>query len=77
MVEGALHHSHANIALSITGIAGPAGGSKAKPVGLVWFGWADDHQISTESRQFDGNREAVRRQACAFSLHGVLNLLNA
>lgn len=79
MVQGALQHSHANLALSVSGIAGPGGGSRDKPVGLVWFGWASKDNkgeltITSEHRIFNGNREDVRRQAVAHALEGVLDL---
>lgn len=69
MVEGVLRHSHADVVLSITGIAGPGGGSETKPVGLVWFGWGQrDGEIQTQSQTFLGDREAIRRQAVQHSL---------
>jgi len=73
MARGALQHSHADISLAITGIAGPGGGSEAKPVGLVWFAWAmrDNDDIYCEEHVFDGDREAVRRQAVLTALQGV------
>ena len=73
MVEGALHWSHADWAVAITGIAGPGGGSPDKPVGLVCFGWAGpDGCRAGDSRCFAGNREQVRAQSVAHALHGVL-----
>ena len=73
MAEGALKHSHAHWALAITGIAGPAGGSPEKPVGTVCFAWAaDDGRVATETCRFTGNREAVRRQAVAHALAGLV-----
>ncbi len=72
MARGALQHSHANISLSITGIAGPDGGSESKPVGLVWFAWAmQDEEIRCEQHIFTGDRNAVRRQAVVTALQGV------
>ena len=69
MAEGALAHSHADMAVSITGIAGPGGGSPTKPVGLVWFGLARrGGGTKVEKRQFAGDRAAVRRQAVATAL---------
>ena len=77
MALGALAHSHARIALAVTGIAGPGGGSSGKPVGVVCFAWCRD-QITAISatRHFSGDREAVRRQAVITSLQGLLSLLN-
>jgi len=73
MARGALKNSHAHISLAITGIAGPGGGSEAKPVGLVWFAWAirDDDNIRCENHIFEGDREAIRRQAVVTALEGV------
>ncbi len=78
MAEGALAHSHAQVSLSITGIAGPSGGSPEKPVGTVCFAWAGKQrptQVLTE--HYTGNRDAVRRQAVARSLNGLLAFLKA
>ena len=73
MAEGALHRSHADWAVAITGIAGPGGGSPDKPVGLVCFGWAGpDGCRASDSRCFAGNREQVRAQSVAHALLGVL-----
>lgn len=69
MAQGALIAAQADFALSISGIAGPDGGSAEKPVGTVWFGLADKHQVFAQSQRFDGNREAVRQQAVAFALN--------
>lgn len=79
MAEGAIRHSAASLALSVSGIAGPGGGSRDKPVGLIWFGWArkdvhDEITLSSEHRVFNGNRDDVRRQAVARALEGVLEL---
>ena len=73
MAEGALRHSHADWALSITGIAGPGGGSSEKPVGTVCFGWAaTDGRIEVETRYFAGDREDIRKQSVVYSLQGIL-----
>lgn len=68
MALGALMAAKADYALSISGIAGPDGGSDAKPVGTVWFGLATKRGIRAERRHFHGQREDVRRQAVAFAL---------
>lgn len=69
MAAGALHASGADLAIAVTGIAGPDGGTAAKPVGLVWFALARrDGLPRVESRQFGGDREAVRRAAVAVAL---------
>lgn len=63
MAEGALAHSHADVAVSVTGIAGPGGGTAQKPVGLVWFGLSAGGTTTTENSIFSGDRAAVRRQS--------------
>lgn len=71
MAEGALQCSHADISVSVTGIAGPGGGSAEKPVGLVWFGLAQqDRPVASERRVFPGDRTAIRVAAVehAFAL---------
>ena len=73
MATGALRNSHADWTLSITGIAGPSGGSPDKPVGTVCFGWAGpDGQISVRTCLFDGSREDIRAQSVACALNGIL-----
>lgn len=76
MVAGALAHSGAQVALAITGIAGPGGGSPHKPVGTVWLAWGGVQRPSrVRCARFDGDREAVRRQAVAAALQGLLDFL--
>ena len=76
MAAGALARSHASVATAVTGVAGPDGGTAAKPVGLVWFAWAfRDGRVETESRHFGGDRDGVRRQAVGHALRGLLELL--
>jgi len=76
MVLGALRWSRADTAAAVTGIAGPDGGSRDKPVGLVWFAWCvRGGAARVESRQLAGDREAVRRQAVEIALKGLLNAL--
>ena len=62
MADGARRVYGADVAMSVTGIAGPGGGSEAKPVGTVWFGLATKDGAETFRRRFDGDRAAVRRQ---------------
>ncbi|HIR18389.1 CinA family protein [uncultured Cloacibacillus sp.] len=62
MACGARSVYGADVAMSVTGIAGPGGGSEAKPVGTVWFGLAAKDDAETFRRRFDGDRAAVRRQ---------------
>ena len=77
MAEGARIHSGSNVAVSITGIAGPSGGSAEKPVGTVCFGWATENQTLTQTIHFDGDRQAVRRQATEFALTELIALLSS
>ena len=71
MAQGALQHSAAQVALAITGVAGPGGGSEAKPVGTVWFAFAGPWGVHSEVQHFGGDRAAVRRAA---ALHALLRL---
>jgi nicotinamide-nucleotide amidase len=73
MALGALNHSRANISVAITGIAGPDGGSAAKPVGTVWIAWALKNEgVHSICFQFDGDRESIRRQAVFEALSGII-----
>ncbi len=75
MAIGALTRSHAQVSVSITGIAGPDGGTATKPVGMVCFAWAAQHGlVQQETHYFTGGREAVRRQAVATALQGILRI---
>jgi nicotinamide-nucleotide amidase len=77
MVEGARRNAGVNVALSVTGIAGPDGGSADKPVGTVWFGWSvDQRDTMTEFVRFEGDRDAVRRQTVGHALSRLLALLD-
>ena len=77
MAEGALAQSAARVALSVTGVAGPGGGTADKPVGTVWFGWNVDGRVQTERRLFTGDRAAVRAATVAHACRGLLLLLQA
>jgi nicotinamide-nucleotide amidase len=72
MACGALQRSRATLAVSVTGVAGPGGGSEAKPVGTVCFAWAAGAEVTSETRRFSGDRESVRRQSVIRALEGVL-----
>ncbi len=72
MAQGALRHSHAELAVAITGIAGPGGGTPEKPVGTVCLAWADKQSLHSTTAHFSGDRQAVRRQAEARALRGLL-----
>lgn len=80
MAHGALKHSHAQIAGSITGIAGPDGGSREKPVGTVCFAWCfaelgEKLPLSTTTKRFFGNREEIRQQAAIAWIAGLIERL--
>lgn len=77
MAAGALKHSNADVSISVTGIAGPGGGSAQKPVGLVWFGWGLPDQIVTEHQIFQGNRQQIRAAAKQFALEKLYALVQA
>ncbi len=74
MAQGAVAHSRAQVAVAVTGIAGPTGGSAGKPVGTVWFGWNVNGTLTTATRRFDGDRAAVRQQTLYWAC-GRLNAL--
>ncbi len=76
MVEGAIANSRAQVAVAVTGIAGPDGGMPGKPVGTVWFAWKFPKKpIISEVRQFAGDRAAVRHQTVAHALTQLLDNL--
>ncbi len=75
MAAGALAHSKARLTVSVTGVAGPTGGTAEKPVGTVWFGWATPQGVFTERQRFDGDRAAVRQATVAHALAGLLQRL--
>jgi nicotinamide-nucleotide amidase len=78
MVRGALAHSRADIAVAVSGIAGPGGGRPGKPVGTVCFAWATrDGLQRLATCHFEGDREAVRRQSVAHALQGLLDFGDA
>lgn len=76
MVTGALARSHAQVAVAVSGVAGPSGGTPDKPVGMVCFAWCmKDGKPLTETKRCSGDREEVRRQSVVHALKGVLALL--
>ena len=76
MVEGALHHSQGHVALAVSGIAGPGGGTAEKPVGTVWFAWGlKDGVCVARLHYLEGDRVAIRKQAVRIALEGVLELI--
>ncbi len=88
MALGALRHSKAQVSLAVTGVAGPTGGSRSKPVGTVWFAWATPSDsgptlgaetawVKTERMQFSGDRAAVRTATVEHAFQTLLTLLKA
>ena len=75
MVQGAIIHSRAQVAVAVTGVAGPTGGSAAKPVGTVWFGFATPAGVVTETLRFEGDRAAVRQATVNHALARLVSLL--
>ena len=80
MAEGAQLQAGTNVAISITGIAGPSGGSAEKPVGTVCFAWAirndaSENRVLTKIMHFDGDRQSIRQQACDYVLSELAKLL--
>ena len=74
MAAGALAASRAQIAVAITGVAGPTGGTPQKPVGMVCFAWAvHGGAVDSSTQHFAGDREAVRRASVMFALQGVVD----
>ena len=77
MADGALAHSRAQVSLAVTGIAGPTGGTEAKPVGTVWFAWCVGGETHSEMQHFAGDRAAVRMATVRYALKRLLSLLPA
>ena len=75
MAQGAIAHSAAQVALAVTGIAGPSGGSPSKPVGTVWFAWATPAELRSATQHFPGDRAAVRHAAALYSLRTLVEIL--
>lgn len=81
MAEGVLKNSLAQVSVAITGIAGPGGGSANKPVGMVCFAWgmrvADQIQTHSQTKQFSGDRQSIREEACVYAIESLLAQLTA
>lgn len=78
MVAGALARSHGQVAIAVSGVAGPTGGTVAKPVGTVCIGWGiRGGPTRSAMLHFDGDRDAVRRASVVAGLQGVLDLIAA
>lgn len=77
MVQGVLAHSHADLALSITGIAGPGGATGRKPVGLVYIGCGlRGHPITVNEHHFNGSRAHIRKESAEMALKYAISCLN-
>ena len=72
LAEHARRDSGAQLAVAVSGVAGPGGGTPAKPVGTVWFAWSGPDGTRAERRRFDGDRESVRRQSVAVALRELI-----
>lgn len=77
MANGALAHSQAHVSLAVTGVAGPTGGSEAKPVGTVWFAWCVNGETHSEMQHFAGDRAAIRAATVRYALQRLLGFLLA
>ncbi len=76
MSDGVFSHTDADVVVSISGIAGPGGGSDDKPVGLVWLSWGKrDKSVFATPFNFDGDREDIRKQSIKQALNNLLDLL--
>ncbi len=75
MASGALAHSRAQVAIAVTGVAGPGGGSAEKPVGTVWLAWALPSGVTSQVRHFDGDRAAVRQATAQYALARLNELI--
>lgn len=73
MVQGAINHSRAEVAVAVTGIAGPDGGSAKKPVGTVWIAWSVLGKTTATRHHFAGDRAAVREQTVLSALQGLID----
>ena len=75
MASGALAHSQAQVAIAVTGVAGPGGGSPDKPVGTVWLAWATPLGVTSEVQHFAGDRAAVRQATVQHALARLTELI--
>lgn len=75
MAQGAQRGSGARFSVAVSGIAGPGGGSPAKPVGTVWLAWADGERLFSQCCLFSGDRQAVREQTVERALAGLIRLV--
>jgi nicotinamide-nucleotide amidase len=81
MAKGVLRLSGADIAIAVSGVAGPDGGTEEKPVGTVWFAWAvrdgAKERVETQCASFDGDRDLVRELTVAHALQGILERIGS
>ena len=77
MAFGAIRRSQAQVSVAVTGVAGPTGGSVAKPVGTVWFGFSVSGTLPSEVMRFDGDRPAVRTATVQHALQGLISRLRS
>ena len=77
MAEGARARFGVPLTVAVSGVAGPDGGTPDKPVGTVWFAWANGRETTAACERFAGDREAVRRQSVDFALRRLLELAEA
>lgn len=75
MARGALQYSRAHIAVAVTGIAGPSGGTPEKPVGLVYIGWGSRNDIRVQEHRFTGDRATIRQQTVEAALRHLLDFI--
>jgi len=75
MAFGAIRHSHAQVSVAVTGVAGPSGGSFEKPVGMVWFGFSVNGMLTSEVMRFDGDRAGVRAATVGHAIKGLVSRL--
>lgn len=76
MTHGAIANSEASVAVAVSGVAGPDGGSKEKPVGTVWIAWQVDDRADARVFHFDGDREAIRLATVEAALSGLVQRLS-
>ena len=77
MAFGAIRHAFAQVSVAVTGVAGPTGGSAAKPVGTVWFGFSVAGMLTSEVMRFDGDRAAVRAATVQHAIAGLIDRLRS
>lgn len=77
MAQGAVQHSKAQVSISVSGVAGPGGGSVDKPVGTVWVAWQVQSKLTAQRMRFAGDRSTVRTQAISFALKHCFQAIQA